>query len=109
LLIKAETIKVAGGSFKTKHYRDKTPQGDTFDFWVSPDAPPLGLVKIEVAQLSGPAAGQGPMKLELTALGKDAKMIITKPAKPGDQEALVKQIMGGSGMGSAPPPGPPKN
>ena len=34
-LVKEETVKVAAGSFKAKHYHDKTPQGDTVDFWVS--------------------------------------------------------------------------
>ena len=41
-LVGSETIKVAAGSFKTKHYRDKTPQGDKIDFWVSESVPPLG-------------------------------------------------------------------
>lgn len=105
-LVKSETIKVAAGSFKTKHYRDKTPQGDPFDFWVSPDAPPLGLVKVEIAQGPTPA-GKGPIRFELTGLGKNAKVTITKPAKPMDQATLVKEIMGGAGLGSAPPSGPP--
>src|ERR1044072_3818863 len=34
-LVGSETVKVAGGSFKTKHYRDKTPQGDKLDYWVT--------------------------------------------------------------------------
>ena len=54
---------------------------------------------------------------ELTALGKDAKAQITKPPKPFDQAALMKQMMGASGTGAgtpgggapphAPPPAPP--
>jgi hypothetical protein len=101
--LKEETIKVTAGTFKTKHYRDKSPAGDLLDFWVSPDALPFGLVKIEAEQKSSPAAGQGPVKFELTALGKDAKMTVTKPSKPFDQAALVGQIMGGAkGMKMAP-------
>src|SRR5262245_851413 len=34
-LVGSEKITVKAGSFKTKHYRDKTPTGDTLDFWVS--------------------------------------------------------------------------
>jgi len=39
--------------------------------------------------------------MELTSLGKDAKPTISKPAKPFDQGALVKQMM--AGAGAAPP------
>jgi hypothetical protein len=106
-LVKEETIKVAAGSYKTKHYHDKTPQGDTVDFWVAESAAPIGLVKIEMTQKSNPMIN-GPIKMELTAVGKDAKSIVTKPAKPFDQATLMKEMMAGSGDGpglSAPPAG----
>ena len=54
VLVKEETIKVAAGSYKTKHYHDKTPQGDTVDFWVTESVAPIGLVKIEMTQKSNP-------------------------------------------------------
>jgi hypothetical protein len=94
-LVKAETIKVGAGSFKTKHYHDKTPQGDTVDFWVSESVAPIGLVKMEMTQKSNPMIS-GPIKMELAAVGKDAKTGITKPPKPFDQAALVKQMTGGA-------------
>ena len=94
-LVKAETIKVAAGSYKTKHYHDKTPQGDTVDFWVSESVAPIGLVKMEMTQKSNPMI-TGPIKMELAATGKDAKTGITKPPKPFDQAALVKQMTGGA-------------
>jgi hypothetical protein len=100
-LVKQETIKVAAGSFKTKHYRDKTAQGDQFDFWVSETVPPFGLVKIAAAQ--GAVPGAGTLSMELTALGKDATTAITKPVKPFDQAQFMKQAMGGAG---APEPAP---
>ena len=58
--VKEETVKVAAGSFKTKHYREKTPSGDPFDFWVSSDVPPFGIVKVEAEQkhAAGPGAGR---------------------------------------------------
>jgi hypothetical protein len=99
-LVKEETVKVAAGSYKAKHYHDKTPQGDTVDFWVSESVAPLGLVKIEMTQKSNPMIN-GPIKMELAAAGKDAKPVITKTPKPFDQTALMKQMMGGAG---APPP-----
>ncbi len=106
-LVKAETIKVAAGSYKTKHYHDKTPQGDTVDFWVTESVAPIGLVKIEMTQKSNPMIN-GPITMELAAVGKDAKSMISKPAKPFDQAALMKEMMAGSGGGSglpAPPAG----
>ncbi len=115
--VKEETVKVAAGTFKAKHYREKTPSGDPFDFWVSSDVPPFGIVKVDAEQKHAAGPAQGPVHFELTALGKDAKMLITKPAKPFNQGQLVGQLMGGAGKGSgglvpldgakAPPPAPP--
>jgi hypothetical protein len=99
-LVKEETIKVAAGSFKTKHYRDKTPGGDTFDFWVSQDVPPFGIVKVDTDQTHPLAGTQGPVRFELTALGKNAKMTVTKPAKPFDQAQLISQLMAGATKGT---------
>jgi len=109
--VKDETIKVAAGSFKTKHYRDKTPTGDAFDFWVSSEVPPFGIVKVEAEQKRAAAPAQGPVKFELTALGKDAKMAVTKAAKPFNQAQMVGQLMGGmkgsGGLTPANPAAPP--
>ncbi len=115
--VKEESVKVVAGTFKAKHYREKTPSGDPFDFWVSADVPPFGIVKVDAIQKHGAGPAQGPVHFELTALGKDAKMMITKPAKPFDQGALVGQLMGGAAKGSGglvpmeapkgPPPAPP--
>lgn len=99
-LVKEETVKVAAGSYKTKHYHNKTPQGDTVDYWVTESVAPIGLVKIEMTQKSNPMIN-GPIKMELSAVGKDAKTIISKKAKPFDQAALMKEMMAGSG-GAAP-------
>jgi hypothetical protein len=106
-LVKEETIKTPAGTFKTKHYRDKTPKGEKFDYWVSPQVPPFGLVRVETENLSGGGGPQGPVKMELTAYGKDAKMTITKPPKPMDQQALMRQIMGGAGGPGNPHAAPP--
>ena len=115
-LVGSETIKTAGGSFKTKHYRDKSPQGDKIDYWVSDSVLPLGLVKVEVDQKSNPQI-KGKVSLELAGMGKDAKPAITKPAKPFDQAALMQQMMSAAGSaygagaaagsGPGPKPAPP--
>jgi hypothetical protein len=94
-LVGKETIKVPAGSFKTSHYRSKTEQG-TVDVWVSEDAPPTGLVKLAMSGLQVAPGVQG-MVMELTAQGKGAKSIITKPPKPFDPQ----KMMGGA----APPQG----
>ena len=103
-LVKSESVTVKAGTFKTKHYRDKTPQGDTFDFWVADNVPPLGLVKMTGEQNSNPMM-KGPFSFELIATGKDAKASITKPPKPYDQQALLKQMMAGHGGAGGPPAG----
>lgn len=41
-----ETIRVPAGEVKSDHYR-KTKGAQTIDFWISPDAGPLGIVKVE--------------------------------------------------------------
>jgi len=99
-LLKSETITVAAGTFKTKHYRDKSAKGEKVDFWISEDVPPLGLVKIEAEQKSNPQI-KGPITLELAAKGADAKTTITKPAKPFDQAAFMQQMTGGRAGGGA--------
>lgn len=108
-LVGAETIKVKAGTYKTKHYRDKTPTGDTVDFWVDEHVAPIGLVKLEGEQKQNPMI-KGPIRFELTATGKDAKAQITKPAKPFDPALLGPQAAPGgaaAGAGAMPPPAAP--
>jgi hypothetical protein len=99
-LVKEETVKVPAGSFKAKHYRDKTATGAMIDYWISDGALPLGLVKMQGESVPG---SPGPMLLELTALGKDAKPTITKPAKPFDEAKFRQQVMSAGGHGGPPP------
>jgi hypothetical protein len=103
-LVKEETVKVAAGSFKAKHYHDTTPQGDTVDFWVSQSVLPIGLVKLEATQKSNPTVS-GPITMELTATGKGAKPSITKAPKPFDQATFMKEMMAGASGGAQRPAG----
>lgn len=102
-LVGKEDIKVAAGTFKTSHYRQKSPVG-TMDVWLSEDAAPLGLVRVVTtpdANAAGPGApAVGPATMELVATGKDAKPTITKAAKPFDPAKL----MGGAGAPSSDKP-----
>jgi hypothetical protein len=95
-LVGKETIKVAGGSFKTSHYRTKTEQG-TVDVWVSEDAPPTGLVKLTTPPMQAGGQQVPGMVMELTAMGKGAKPTITKTPKPFDPQ----KMMGGAGPAGA--------
>jgi hypothetical protein len=104
-LVGSETIKTPAGSFKAKHYSDKTPQGDKLDYWVNDGVAPYGLVKVEVEQKNNPQI-KGKLMFELTAQGKDAKAQITKPPKPFDQAALMKQMTAANGAAAGGKPAP---
>lgn len=98
-LVGKETIKTAAGSFKTEHYKGENPRGGTFDYWVSKDVAPLGLVKLQMQVQGGPnGEGAGEMVMELAKSGKGAKPEVTKPAKPFDPEAMRGRF-GGGGRG----------
>jgi len=87
-LVAKETIKVAAGSFKTSHYRNKTEQG-TVDVWVSEEAPPTGMVKLTTSPMQAGAQPIPSMAMELTAMGKGAKPTITKAPKPFDPQKMM--------------------
>ena len=105
-IVGKETLKIAGGSFKTSHYRDATDKG-TVDYWISEDVPPLGVVKMASTPKAGAVGPNGqpvpPVAMELAAHGKDAKPQVTKPAKPFNPAAMF----GPGGPGGGPPGGGP--
>jgi hypothetical protein len=94
-LVGKETIKVGAGSLATRHFRDKTgggAQASTIDTWVSDEAPPLGIVKMQ-GSVSQPGSDVTyPITFELVARGKDATPIITKPPQPFDPAVLMGQM-----------------
>lgn len=97
-LVGKEEIKVAAGTFKTAHYREKNAMG-TVDVWVSEDVPPLGLVKVVTTpeeDKSAPAGMQIPAAtMELAATGTGAKAAITKKPKPFDPKKM-NGLVGGA-------------
>jgi hypothetical protein len=87
-------LKVAAGSFATKHYRDKAGDGSVLDVWASDQAPPFGIVK-----LTGHSSeGKNPMAMELSARGSDARPVVTKPPQPFSQEVLAGQMKRAMGV-----------
>jgi hypothetical protein len=101
-LVGRETIKVPAGSLATRHFRDKTAAGRT-DVWVSDEAPPFGIVKME--GVVTPAAGgpSYPVVMELTERGKDARAVIVRAPQPFDPNVLQGQMTRSLG-GSKPAP-----
>jgi hypothetical protein len=93
-LVDRPVITVAAGSFHTDHYRDVLPDS-TVDSWLCDQVPPLGVVKI-VSTPRPDAPGPGgkplpPVTMELLGHGKDARPIITRPARPFDPAAPQKK------------------
>ena len=87
-LVGKETIKVAAGSFKTAHYRNKTEHGPA-DVWVSEDVLPTGLVKLVTPPMQSGGQQVPGMTMELAATGKGAKPTITKPPGPFDPQKMM--------------------
>jgi hypothetical protein len=97
-LVGKEQIKVPAGTFKASHYHDVTDRG-VIDLWVSDGVGPLGMVKMTAIPPAGKQDQQTPpISMELTGKGKDAKPLVTKPAKPFNPAELG---------GGAPPPASP--
>ncbi len=90
-LVGKEELKVAAGTFQTRHYREKNTMG-TVDIWVSESVPPLGVVKVlttpEVDK-GAPEAMQIPAAtMELAGTGTGDKPAITKKPKPYDEKKM---------------------
>jgi hypothetical protein len=85
----AKPLKVAGGSFTARHYKDRSAaNGSIMEVWVSDQVPPFGIVK-----MTGSAdEGKNPFVMELVARGDGAKPVVTKPAQAFDQAVLTNQM-----------------
>lgn len=91
-LVGRKTIQVAGGRFETKQYREKTADGQTVDLWISDQAPPFGIVKLQGNFARGSGEKAHPLVMELVARGGDARPTITRPARPFDAAVLMNQM-----------------
>jgi hypothetical protein len=90
--IGSQEVKVPAGTFTTRHYRDKNAAGNVVETWVSDEAPPFGLVKMQGSITQAPGGPSYPVTLELVGRGKDAKAAITRPARPFDPAVLMGQM-----------------
>jgi hypothetical protein len=122
--IGVESVTVSAGVFpKAEHYHVQLQGKETVDYWTSPDAPPLGLVKVVIKGGVGLVSGS---TLELLKIGTGAKPVIVKkptPHVPGEIspamleaikeiEAAKKESKGAGGPdGGASPkdPAPPRS
>jgi hypothetical protein len=90
-LVGKEDLKVAAGTFQTRHYREKNTMG-TVDIWVSESVLPLGVVKVLTSpevDKSAPEAMHVPVAtMELVGTGTGEKPVITKKPKPYDAKKM---------------------
>jgi hypothetical protein len=105
-LVGKETLKVAAGTIATRHFREKTSAGRT-DIWVSDEAPPFGIVKLQGTVSQAPGAASYPVTVELTARGKDARPVVVRPPQPFDPQVLMGQM--NRALGGAKGKGPGKD
>jgi len=89
-LVGVDTVSVRVGTFRAKHYRDRTAFGEQVDFWIDDSVGPIGLIRLESEQKQHPTIRAG-FKFELAATGNDAIAQITKPALPFDASLLKKR------------------
>jgi hypothetical protein len=89
-LVGVDTVSVRVGTFRAKHYRDRTAFGEQVDFWIDDSVGPIGLIRLESEQKQHPTIRAG-FKFELVATGNDAIAQITKPALPFDASLLKKR------------------
>jgi hypothetical protein len=89
-LVGVDTITVRVGTFRAKHYRDRTAYGEQVDFWTDDSVGPIGLVRLDAEQKQHPTIRAG-FKFELVATGNDAVPQITRPARPFDAAVLKKR------------------
>jgi len=89
-LVGVDTIRVRAGTFRAKHYRDRTAYGEQVDFWIDDSVGPIGLVKLDAEQKQHPSIRAG-FTFELVASGSDAIQQITKAPLPFDPSLLKKR------------------
>jgi hypothetical protein len=89
-LFGVDTIRVRAGTFRAKHYRDRTAYGEQVDLWIDDSVGPIGLIKLESEQKQHPTIRAG-FTFELVATGNDAIPQITKSVLPFDAAVLKKR------------------
>ena len=88
--LSTQEIEVPAGRFKAKLYRTVAAGGVKTDTWVSEEARPLGVVKVEI---TFPRAGAAKAILKLVAQGTGAKGTVLKPVRVFDENKLAGEMM----------------
>jgi hypothetical protein len=88
-LVGVDTITVRVGTFRAKHYRDRTAYGEQVDFWIDDSVGPIGLIKLQAEQKQHPTIRAG-FEFALVATGNDAIPQVMRAARPFDA-AVLKQ------------------
>ena len=70
-LVGIDTISTRAGTFRARHYRDRTGYGEQVDYWIDDSVGPIGLIRLEAEQKQHPTIRAG-FKFELVATGNDA-------------------------------------
>jgi hypothetical protein len=89
-LVGVDTVRVRAGTFRAKHYRDRSEYGELVDFWIDDSVGPIGLVKLDSEQRQHPTIRAG-FTYELVAVGNDAVQQVTKASIPFDAALLKKR------------------
>jgi hypothetical protein len=92
-----ESVTVPAGVFpKAEHYHVQLQGKETVDYWTSPDAPPLGLIKVVIKGGVGLVTGS---TLQLLKVGTGATAVIVKKPRaraPGEispeMEQAIKEV-----------------
>jgi len=89
-LVGTELVTVRVGTFRAKHYRDRTEFGEQVDVWIDDSVGPIGVLKLEAEQKQHPTIRAG-FGYALVATGNDAIPRITRPPVPFDPELLKRR------------------
>jgi hypothetical protein len=89
-LVGIDTISTPAGTFRAKHYRDRTGYGEPVDVWIDDTVGPIGVIRLLAEQKQHPTIRAG-FKFELVATGNDAIPQITRPARPFDASVLKRR------------------
>lgn len=89
-LVGVDTVSVRAGTFRARHYRERTGYGERVDVWIDDSVGPTGVIKLEAEQKQHPTIRAG-FRFELVATGSDAIPQITRAARPFDAAVLKKR------------------
>ena len=89
-LVGIDTVSTRAGTFRARHYRDRTGYGEQVDYWIDDSVGPIGLIRLEAEQKQHPTIRAG-FKFELVATGNGAVARITRPARPFDASVLKRR------------------